>query len=114
MPAVKEWVGLNEQLAVVKGPKPPRPSLIEAHDDVSVRLARGLAEFICGFTWDFYRILVDRKHAAWQEDWDATINAAKNEGKLVIYTEVGSEVRGASNKFGERFGIKASLTNPRS
>lgn len=43
---------------------------------------------------------------AWQDDWDKTVAAAKNEGKLIMYTTVGTEVKTALSKpLKEKFGI---------
>jgi ABC-type Fe3+ transport system substrate-binding protein len=42
----------------------------------------------------------------WEEEWKKTVAAAKSEGKLVIYTTSGTEVRAALSKsFQEKFGI---------
>lgn len=43
---------------------------------------------------------------AWQDDWDNTVAAARNEGKLVIYTTAGTDIRPVLVKaLKEKFGI---------
>lgn len=44
--------------------------------------------------------------AAWEENWEATLNGAKKEGKVVIALNAGGEVRGALIRgFKQRYGI---------
>ncbi len=44
--------------------------------------------------------------AAWQQEWDRTLATAKGEGKLVVYSTGGAEVKGALGQaFKDKFGI---------
>lgn len=44
--------------------------------------------------------------AAWEEEWERTLNAAKRDAKVIVFTGVGPETRSAMGKvFRERFGI---------
>lgn len=51
---------------------------------------------------------------SWQEEWDKTVAAAKKEGKLVIVTTGGAEVKAALSKaFKEKFGIDVEYVSGR-
>lgn len=48
--------------------------------------------------------------AAWEADWEATLERAKKEGKVVIYSTAGSDVRALiSRRFKERHGLDAEF-----
>ncbi len=52
--------------------------------------------------------------AAWEEEWDKTMLAARKEGRLVVYTSVGSDTRvPISQVFDKKFGISTEYISAR-
>src|SRR5450830_1481057 len=50
--------------------------------------------------------LTGTKQQSWQTEWEKTLQAAKAEGKVVMYTTAGSDIRSALTRgIKEKFGL---------